>query len=428
MKQRLFIFSVLATFLILQISCSDDNWHDTQSVSTNVDSGLIRAITIAQHSVPLLEQKDGRLHTLRLVDAAGGIYYVTNREVLNRKRVRGSVVPNDTLLYIINFMDDNGYAIISAVNGKEELLIITEKGHFNPDKGSENEGEEMFVDLAADYVINGGGITSSDTLQSFGCTPMVPVQWGQESGYNKFAPNNYAGCSNTAVAMVFCTFGHPSSLTLTYPMDLDSLRPNTLSLDWDILRTYKNYYDDYFQGQPARKDSIETVISRLMRQTGYQMNSSYGSNSTWTDPSNVRLFLQLNGYSVGNYQTYTATTNLGQEMDLGYLIIMRGKRMINSSGHMWIIDGYLPAQQIATLLQNTISNYLPNQNANTTLYHLNWGFDGYANGYYRADLFRMSQAYSYDDPDPYIIYVDSCYQYSLQYMKVKKRNGLFPPL
>lgn len=95
---------------------------------------------------------------------------------------------------------------------------------------------------------------------------------------------------------------------------------------------------------------------------------------------------------------------------------------------MWIIDGYLPAQQIATLLQNTISNYLPNQNANTTLYHLNWGFDGYANGYYRADLFRMSQAYSYDDPDPYIIYVDSCYQYSLQYMKVKKRNGLFPPL
>lgn len=58
----------------------------------------------------------------------------------------------DTLLYIVNFKNENGFAVISAnPNTKEDLLALIDNGHFD-EATNMSEGFKQFMDNAKQYV------------------------------------------------------------------------------------------------------------------------------------------------------------------------------------------------------------------------------------------------------------------------------------
>ncbi|MDO4995172.1 MAG: Spi family protease inhibitor [Bacteroidales bacterium] len=112
----------------------------------------------------------------RCVDYNNGIYCITKKNLVNS--IQHSI---DTLLYVINFEDNQGYAIVSAVDGQEHLLAITEQGHYTPQQKSVHEGVDLFIERAVKYVENQRIVSLRDTIIyvfPMSINPRVPVSWG----------------------------------------------------------------------------------------------------------------------------------------------------------------------------------------------------------------------------------------------------------
>ena len=125
----------------------------------------------------------------------------------------------DTLIYVVNFEDNGGYALISAPRAADEVLAVVGEGAFNPEEGSDNPGLNLFLDAAANYVsalawtgeIGGDTIprlptdddkhpaflVKTDTIAEYGGTHHIPDDfgWGQGGIYGAYCPNGIAGCA-----------------------------------------------------------------------------------------------------------------------------------------------------------------------------------------------------------------------------------------
>lgn len=101
--------------------------------------------------------------------------------------------------------------------------------------------------------------------------------------------------------------------------------------------------------------------------------------------------MQEFGYNVTGLTDYNATDVINDLKQGNRIIYMRGNARYYHvafvfrkyvDGHGWVVDGYI----------DTIKNN------NETLYlHCNWGWGGYRNGYFLADVFNAEETPYYDD-------------------------------
>lgn len=189
----------------------------------------------------------------------------------------------DTVVYVCNFEDNQGFSIISADNRiPEPLLAVVGSGSFNPDDSVDNPGFALFLAGAEDYIARsieeyeskkdsmdavvtwkiesslpngffdietsatthiktrstepGSSYTKHvrvttlpwETYRQVG--PLLPVEWGQSDPYNdivKYKSNGTAptGCSATAVAQIIAYWKWPTSY-------------NEQVFDWDEINQY----------------------------------------------------------------------------------------------------------------------------------------------------------------------------------------------
>lgn len=74
-------------------------------------------------------------------------------EVIKGAKSRGGS-GQDTLLYVVNFADDAGFAVIAAPRHVDELLAVTSQGHYYPESQPDQEkvpGFEMWMENARAY-------------------------------------------------------------------------------------------------------------------------------------------------------------------------------------------------------------------------------------------------------------------------------------
>lgn len=82
----------------------------------------------------------------------GVIDYGRPVEVVRGAGSRGG--SSDTLLYVVNFADDGGFAVIAAPRGADELLAVTSQGHYYPESQPDQEkvpGFELWMENAREY-------------------------------------------------------------------------------------------------------------------------------------------------------------------------------------------------------------------------------------------------------------------------------------
>lgn len=391
--------SLIITALVV-VSCTDDvsdlGLVNQVSKKNNIRS-YSEALGVAQNSISLLSTTTTRCGSgSREIDT-------TKTRAITRPVTRDGSVENDTIIYVFNFKDDNGFALVSASLATEELLAVTEKGNYFPSQPSEIEGFNEFVELAANYVRTASDIglrkpyphgpvvykdsivvTYEELYPSLYEPPYKPINWGQEIPEGEFCDNNLAGCVNTAIGEIMMFFSYPTSIQLTYPNADKSME----ILNWQNVRNHEPPCFIPFCNDTATHYSI----GRLVRQIGYLTDSYYG-NVTSTSINDIIPALQELGFSVGNWTDYNRVEII-YGLSNRHLFMVYGLK--NSlEGHAWLLDHMI--KKIATTyeLYLTAMGWVPTGVVHTTtsyLLHYNWGFYGSCNGYFSENVYNVSQA------------------------------------
>lgn len=405
MKTKLLSFISIA---VIMASCTLDpvENYDNQAVSTQKNATIrsyVEALEIAQNSISLL---DGAAKTRGTVN--NRIIDLSEKKVFKLDALtRTESNVNDTLIYVFNFENNEGFALVSASKATEGLLAITEEGYCNPDETSGIDGFDLFLEMAKKYVrdteyryepidsnIQHVNIVCDTTITYV--NPLLTVQWGQEMIAGEFFPNGVAGPQNVAIAQVMTYYGHPSNLDLTYE---DAYVTQT-ELNWPLIRTHNFMHSITY----CTDTTTHKQIARLVRQIG-DLSDSYfltSPNRTGTRISSRTVFANL-GYTVGDDTSYNAIS-VRSELNNQHLIFMEGYRLVDGThfvGSNWIIDGYydtsikqyeyhgygvVPKWQLVQTYGPFITRYN----------HINWGWYGHNNGYFYNGVFDSSQVYNPD--------------------------------
>lgn len=364
--------------------------------------GYREAFEIARRGIDLLKSSSStRAAGGRVLDPANVKYVVT-------PATRSGSSP-DTLMYVFNFADSAGFALVATARESEQLLAVTEKGTYTPGEPTDNPGFDLYMKCAENYLRTfkavgpgGGGLNppgpseymykldSHDDVESAG--PFVTVKWGQREPYNGFCPringkSSPAGCVATAIAQIMTYYAHPASISLTY----GGADVSVQILNWDAIRKHVKTYTCTY-------DCTEHLpIARLCREIGQQVKMSYGpDSSTAYDKETPGCFSHF-GYTSSSLIAYDydkAINSLGNKK----LVYARGND--GGDGHAWVIDGYKIIYRTIKIWKSLHSDgpwLLDSQETRTYRYtHCNWGWDGDNNGYFNEGSFKTAHPDEFD--------------------------------
>ena len=406
--KKINLFFLLCTICLM--ACNNENELNTEISKSNIEASKKRSLEeakqIATKAIDFIDSNLSRSRN-RTID-------LNNIKFATSQSSRSSQANNDTLFYVFNYADNAGFAIVSALKGTTGLLAVTEEGFYDPNSKNyrENEGFTMFMDIAETYltVINESDksvlpqntprfdiITQTETRYDSTMIgrviPMIETRWGQTGCEATFTPNGYSGCANTAMAQIMSYYQYPTQININYP----GASISTQTLNWNGIKQHNVKHD--IQNCIANEAS-HIAIGQLHRQLGHLTNSEYQSRKTSTNTNNVVAVFNQLGYFVPNFTGYIQD-DITEHMSNGKPIFMVGEDPAYG-GHGWVADGYLKYQiqgsewikelgETEWTLAQMLTPY------NETFLHMNWGYDGNCNGYFRSNIFDPNNAVEYDN-------------------------------
>jgi len=295
---------------------------------------------------------------------------------------------NDTLLYVFNA--DKGFVVVSATKKTIPVLAYSEEGTFDEqdvippvamwlnsyqNQIAKLKNEEANANLRAEkswkQLLEGGKTQKSNDEE---IKPFLRSRWGQGKMYNYYCPkddsssNNgraVTGCVATALAQLMYYFRFPDTGTGSYSYQHNKY--GTLSANFASAK-----YD--YAAMCDVPTAPNAAIGLLMHHCGIAVDMVYGPNSSgmynWSAADALKNYFK---YSPQTQYVFRDSTKL----DWDSLIISHLERKIplyyagwtepTINGHAFICDGYRKDAQ---------DNYY---------YHFDFGWDGYANGYFYTD-------------------------------------------
>ena len=379
------------------------------------------AAAVAQKSIGWLEQNT----KTRGKRGARTINHANTKAVVGDATRSGGEA--DTLMYVFNFANNEGFAMVATARDSEQLIAVTEQGNYTPGVETENEGFNMFARAAEEYVSTlaitpgpnypdpNGPFYKIETQESQAATgPLLETKWEQKGIYGSLCPNipyGVAGCVAIAMAQILVHHQYPASIALTYP----NAPTSSLTLDWEGIELHTK---TGFCSCGADSIAIHNQIAHLCRELGERVNMNYydegfNDKGEYVNPksnaysSTVPSALSGLGYSSNSsliaYDLQTICSNI----DGGKPVYMDGRRYTNEAetetrGHAWLIDGYMIVTTSCITYISPVSINGPWRIDNVTnsyayYAHCNWGWNGTYNGYFSNGVFNIANAYQYDE-------------------------------
>ena len=284
-----------------------------------------------------------------------------------------------TNIQVFNAADNQGFVVVSGDERTAPVLGYTDKGSFD-----ENNMPDGLRWLLESYAENAVPSVSSMSPARHSIAPLLTTTWNQGSPYNNLCPNFYnedgtqgghsaTGCVGTAIAQVMGYYRWPSELKRSivgyiqkYNTDAGekNVRLNTIPtgsvIDWD------NILDNY---NGSENEAQQMAIAQLMYWVGMGCKTDFNASSSAGFPEGIKALVSSFDYDDGihieNRGKYTIQgwhDLLYQEIATGHPIAFAGT---NTGGaHAFVLDGYDA----------------------DGLFHVNWGWGGMCNGYFRIDV------------------------------------------
>lgn len=296
----------------------------------------------------------------------------------------------DSCYYIYNIGVDNGFVIVGGDDRMPNILGYADSGSYDASRVPAAvrflllgyEGELLTADTAMVATARARRMVTYARI-----SPMLATSWDQGAPYNASCPtvggtHAETGCVATAMAQVMAYHRWPAGTSLPVPgytptdnsgratTPVMSTLPAS-TFNWDAMR---NSYT-------STADASE--VARLMLycgesvETWYRLKASGGSGAV---PSRVpKALINYFGYDAGatyaqrkHYSYEQWETLVYTELAASRPVILGGNNA--EGGHAFVCDGY-----------------------ENGFYHINWGWGGSYNGYFRLSLLDKRQPQAAED-------------------------------
>jgi hypothetical protein len=310
---------------------------------------------------------------------------------INNNGILGKNIPNmvkcytidsDTVMFVFN-VSNNGYVIMSANKSICPVLAYSMEGNFRSDQVSPELS--YMLELYSNeikYAINNNNdsfnnewdnLLSGDHLvlqkkATKDISPLLTTKWDQGSGYNYHCPLHtagpggkcYAGCVATAMAQVMKYHNWPEHGLGSHSYQ----HPYYGTISADFASTTYNWSSMTNSLNTNSREAISTLIFHC----GVSVDMDYtptgsGALTSMAKDALKNFFHYRSNIKVANKNSYTKLNwrkLIMSNLDDGYPVLYSGSG--SSGGHAWVCDGYAD-----------------------TLFHMNWGWSGYNNGYFRLE-------------------------------------------
>ncbi len=299
--------------------------------------------------------------------------------------------------YIIN-VSNEGYMIVSAEDEVVPILAYSFEQHYDKDR----DWPPAFVEWIAhckkqiqmvrnhqlkaatgahqmwqQYLENSNLKSSMETI---GVEPLLTTQWSQGCYYNAFCPPDingpcshaYAGCVAVAMAQITHYWEHPSSTSY-----IPGYTDYGNYIDGKLVENSAYGYISGIEPTVYQWSEMQNIlnaeneaVASLLYHCGVSVQMNYSSVGSSAVTSKV-------GNALSNYFGYKTSTSyltknnftdtdwknmLKEELTNGRPCLYRGASGSNSNGHAFVCDGF-----------------------QDDWFHFNWGWGGYADGYFYLD-------------------------------------------
>ena len=307
-------------------------------------------------------------------------YTVT--ENTQSSRVKALSVDSTALFYVYNISDNQGFIIVSGDDATKPILAYSDESQFPAENIPSHV--KYWLDFYKEEINSVRNSTSNATttaLQMKSAAATVVVQpllgnlkWDQSGPYNLLCPFSVAnnaravtGCVATAMSQLMKYYQWPVKGTGSFSYTdgtngtLSANFGNT-SYDWNnMLSAY---------GTISSTPQQDTAVATLMYQCGVSVSMTYSPASSSAQLSAAASALKnyfgydtdLNIYTRNFYTTTDWKNLIKPELNAARPVLYGGST--NTEGHAFVVDGY----------------------DSNDLFHINWGWSGYYNGYFELSL------------------------------------------
>lgn len=424
----MFMKKILLLFVSFVAFCSCDNEEldftvpaEVQNEAT-IDSFYVSFEEALTHAEKVLGGETATRASVAKRKVANHHVYVANKST----RAVGDDV--DVRFHVINFENNQGFALISADSRTTPVYAYSETGNLDIEDATENTGFGDFMDAATEYYIAEIGLGSGDPLlptdpnnPTLPITPvptnpiqqlpiveldgvnyyvdrddielqnpggvLVDVKWNQYWPYNYYCDHNEdakfysgfrdaAGCGPVAAGQIMTYFRYPQSY-------------RDLSFDWNLILS-SPYYDERYTSYEWCADGAKAT-AMLLKEIGESADTNYGTSSGTAIEKIYDMFIDF-GYLCEGPSSFSSE-KVKSSLNMNEPVYMRGTN--NGSGHSWVIDSYKQWKAVITYYHS----YEPYALAFTNtimydvFYHCNWGYGPNSN-YENMWLLDVFEGYS----------------------------------
>ena len=308
------------------------------------------------------------------------------------KKSKGSQPSDDAYYYVFHAADDKGFVVVSGDDRTAPVLGYCDRGEL--DENHMPEGLQWLLQMYCDQMDRLPASTTAPSEEPSKVKaaatarrhiePLMRTLWNQGHPYNLLCPRYYnddgtegdrsaTGCVATAIAQVMAYYRYPSATKRLIPGYVQKYQttegekrvqlrniPAGSVIDWENM--LNNYHGD-------ETDAQQQAIAELMYWVGMGCKMGYGPSSAAGFPEGVNALVNYFGYddgthieSRGNYTIAGWNELLYKELATGHPIAFAGTNM--GGAHAFVLDGY----------------------DMDGLFHVNWGWGGLDNGYFRLDV------------------------------------------
>ncbi len=425
-------FTSIAGIIFQCFACSDiNNISETRTIRSSnscykipLDSALTSLKAIVKYNMP---QKFSDITSDNI-----SVSYVLFKEVFpdyeTAMDVKYSPLPNDTVLYVLDFDNNEGSAILSAdARIPQDVLAITETGslldnthtayvHGESDTTGFPLGFTLYDSTIDDYYVSGQPYNTTISycypyvvpfllrsplevdysstrqyVEGHRVSPLLETVWHQGTPFNDQAPKKRgirapAGCVNIALGqiMVYHKFPH-------------LICQGNWEINWDAANRVENI--NPVATQPLDNFNVAILIAEI----GINTKTLYTRNWSFAFPYfAANYFEDLQYPNVTYHKEYQSTDIITMINDSCPVFIASGGNIV--SGHAWVVDGYIRMDNIYTTYNN--GKYHSTSIQPDYYVHCNFGWGGTSNGYYTSGIFNTSgPAYSRENYE----YIDTTY-------------------
>ena len=283
--------------------------------------------------------------------------------------------------YVFTGDEGKGFVIVAGESAMPDIVGYSASGVY--DEETMPDGLAYFLEAYADMAASASSgdnraisrIMAARALRQSSVTAVSPllgdIEWAQLTPYNNLCPtkdgsHTAAGCVATAMAQIMKYHEWPDELQANIPSYQYTYEGETVTIDaisagyeydWDnMLSSYTGSYTD------EEADAVASLVYHCGAATGtlYTLNSS-------SAPDPIDELYTYFGYDADVMQWLLAVSyNLSDWNDIIQSELANGRPVYYSgssssgSGHAFVCDGV----------------------DSEGLYHINWGWAGYENGYF----------------------------------------------